>query len=67
MSPDLFCKLLKKLEHLKSKGPDSLGAKILQISAEGISQSIPKIMNMSIESGTFTNKYCGNQRFPMIS
>ena len=36
---------------------DSLGAKILKISAEGISQTITKIINMSIESGTFPNKW----------
>ena len=52
MSPDLVYKLLKKLDHSKYKGPDSLGAKILKISAVGISQSITEIINMSIESGT---------------
>ena len=57
MSSDLVCKLLKKLDQAKSKGPDSLGAKILKISAEGISQTITKIINMSIESGTFPNKW----------
>ena len=38
MSPDLVCKLLEKLDHSKSKRPDSLGAKILKISAAGISK-----------------------------